>query len=657
MTSLSGVIAVPGGASPNLIDLPGGGLIAAILESRRQKNVGDENFYKKLIYYFELRIPSGKATSPNATSYLFPLLLPESYTMEEPFSVEKTYTQGGGLYVEEDGIVERVIRIRGTTGFKPRRIKGGGAKVLTAMTPEQRSYGRRLTAHVFDKLSGQRHFHYLQDVVFRTYADFKQDPSTADETQLIFHNPKDEEHWQVIPQKFTLEKVGRSPLYRYSIDLLVVGPAGDIDANFSEDKPLLDYFKDAIRTVKSAIDLASGAANDLTAIASELESSIKNIGKILDGVATFLDAAGNFVDGVVDFIETPYALISSVGNMVDSALDLVETAEAASDDIQKIPARVKEKLSQIRDAMDLAGTQPQVFERPVDKQMREFQGMMELQLSASSDELAAAEAADPPQTLLAYDSLGTAMTPGDVTSSRADSSIGRETKNYTGSQEVPIAQGDTLANLASRYLGDARLWQEIALLNGLRPPFIDEQAGADLGGEEIPLRGTLGIGKVILIPNYSKPPQSFPLLPVLGVTPEKSVEEHLLGTDFALEPVAGSPGRELYDFVVDVEGGSVDAKHVSGIANIKQAYIMRLSTGKGTDTMYTRLGLRRTVGLNIAPVDLETARFNLSECIGQDPRTASVRRIDLKQGNDAVVADIDVELRGLTKPTNVKAAF
>lgn len=636
-----------------LISPPGGGALAVILEAARQKITQDENFYKKLIYFFELQVPLSVG---GGETFVFPLALnPESYSMEEPFALEKTFTQGGGLYTEENGIVQRMIRLRGSTGFKPRPMKFG-AGVLALTSPETKSYGRSLLALVFDKVSGQRHFQYLQDVVFRTYADLKRDPATSADTHLFFHNPKDEEHWEVKPEKFALERSGRSPLYKYSIDLLVVGPAEELHADFSEDKPLLDSFKDTIRTIKSAVDLASGAMNDLTAIADEISRSIKDIGKILDSVATFIDAGSNFVEGVVDLIEAPYALISATGNMVDSALNLVDTLEDASDDIQKIPDRVKEKLSQIRDAMDLAGTHPEAYERPVDKQMRTFREMAELALSTSAEERTAAEEGTPPSSLGAYDELGTSMTPGDVESAKADSSVGRETNKYTGAQEVPIGQGDTLANLASRYLGDARLWQEIATLNGLQPPFIDEQAGANLGGEETPLPGTLGIGKKILIPNYSKPPQSLPLLPVLGVTPERSVEEHLLGTDLALEHVSGGAGRELYDWIVDVEGGSVDAKHVSGVANVKQGYRMRLSTEEGTDTMYHRMGLRRTIGLNIAPVDLETARFNLTECIRQDPRTASVRHITLESEDDAVVVDMDVGLRGFTKPTNVRTA-
>jgi len=122
-----------------LINPPAGGTAAVILEAVRQETNQDSDFYKKLIYYFELRIPPKVAPTPYMTTFLFPLALaPESYSLEEPFALEKTPTQGGGLFTEENGIIERMIRLRGTTGFKPRKLKGNATKALIGMTPEKK---------------------------------------------------------------------------------------------------------------------------------------------------------------------------------------------------------------------------------------------------------------------------------------------------------------------------------------------------------------------------------------------------------------------------------------------------------------------------------------------------------------------------------------
>jgi hypothetical protein len=151
------------------------------------------------------------------------------------------------------------------------------------------------------------------------------------------------------------------------------------------------------------------------------------------------------------------------------------------------------------------------------------------------------------------------------------------------------------------------------------------------------------------------------------VKPWEPLEVQLLGRDIALELVEdeSSPGNPVYDIPIDVEGGSVDVKTVAGLANLSQGLTLRLNTEKGTDTLYKRLGLERVVGLNIAPLDLETMRFRLSQAIQQDPRIASVRQVvfqgldnnaelDPSIPLDAVVADITAEVRGFTEGVNVR---
>ena len=183
------------------------GTLDFLRETVRQAITGDDKFYKQFLYFFELRIPQKLAINGIQTTVLFPLMLaPENLSMDEPFAVEVTQTQGGGLIVEENGIIQRMLRIRGNTGFKPRAWEGSRGLALSVVPPEKRSYSRNLDPFIFDALSGQRHFQYLQDAVFRTYGDLKRDPESAEDTRLFWHNPKDDEHWEVIPQKFSLER-------------------------------------------------------------------------------------------------------------------------------------------------------------------------------------------------------------------------------------------------------------------------------------------------------------------------------------------------------------------------------------------------------------------------------------------------------------------
>ena len=75
--------------------------VAYIREKIRQKATFDDSFYKKFTYFFELELPPVVAyqVSPvGSFSFFFPLILPpSSHTLSEPFAMEKTATQGGGL--------------------------------------------------------------------------------------------------------------------------------------------------------------------------------------------------------------------------------------------------------------------------------------------------------------------------------------------------------------------------------------------------------------------------------------------------------------------------------------------------------------------------------------------------------------------------------
>lgn len=62
----------------------------------------------------------------------------------------------------------------------------------------------------------------------------------------------------------------------------------------------------------------------------------------------------------------------------------------------------------------------------------------------------------------------------------------------TAKYAVPFPYGATLEQTSLRYLGDANRWMEIAALNGLRTPYIDEE------GFESPLL-TNGVGNVVVV--------------------------------------------------------------------------------------------------------------------------------------------------------------
>jgi len=635
-------------------------------EASRQAQGQDDEFYRRRPFFFELFVPNSMGGGP----YLFPLMLnPQSYTLDEPFTVQSTPTQGGGLYVEENGIVQRMLNIKGTTGVKPRPLRANARDLLKRSKEGYKSYGRQLPdVPLSVALSGQRHFQYLQDAVFRTYADLKADPSTSEETRLLFHIPKDDEHWIVVPQKFMLSRSKDSPVtYTYDIQLLVVGPANKRLSHFSEDKNWMDAVKSVQRLAQSGVRLVTGALNDLTALSSELIRLIRGFDTIVGDVETALDAASNFVTGTTDLIETPFSSLDSTILAIESAMETRESIEQAIDDIRKLPATTRQKFRQVVDGLERLMTHPESFETPPQKEARENKQRQELALSVSVDTLNTALETAPPSTLDDVENLGTTITQGDALSSDYELGVARAARDYASTFEVDIGQGDSLVSLAATHLGDARLWQDIALVNGLKPPFVDELASINLDStDETPFADVLGVGGKILIPSYAPPPQSQPQLPVLGVRPEEPAENHLLGTDFLLEQDPNSrDGAPLFDIPIDTDRGSTDARLVSGIANMGQAIGTRLRTQKGTDVLYKQMGRIRIIGTSITAVNMELSRFRITEAIEQDPRVQTVREIALtnaespesSNATDRLEVDAVVALRGFTQNANIRTTL
>jgi LysM repeat protein len=630
------------------------------LERIRQDAAQDGSYLKgaELLFFWELAVPESLAF-PLSNRFIFPMVLsPESYTMDEPFTVEKVFTQGGGIYVEENGIVARTIKIEGTFGFKPKSLRKRQPASLGILKPEKKSFTRELPAWVFVDISGMRHFQYLQDAVFRTYADLKRDPATSEETFLYFHNQKDDEHWLVVPEKFTTSRsADKRTLYKYSIEMTAIEKHDAIEVDFSEDKPLFDQLKDAIRAVKSAIDAIAGAINDIIAFVGEIVSLVKSVISIIDAVASVIDAARAFVNGVKALIELPFAVVDAIAGVVDSAMAVVEAAQELGEAVVNFPDNIKQKFRQITDGLEVLGTHPEVFETPAQRKMRDIKSRQQLSTSVSEETRVAALNTPAPTTIEENKAVGTGITQGDAISAQSEVAAGKTAIDYTSTRPVTVSQGDTLTNLAAKFLGDARLWQHIAVANNLKPPFIIETANQPLVSDDPAQPGVLNIGDEILIPTFSKPPQKQTVLPVLGVRPEEPAENHLLGTDVEIQQVAGRTGAPVYDLVIDTNRGSQDIKITSGVPNLGQAAITRLRTERGTNILYKKMGLQRIIGLNNSLVDLETARFRYVEALNQDPRIASVRRLDFGAEDDRLIVDADVEIKGFVANNNIKAVL
>lgn len=617
------------------------GLLSTIAELDRARAARDSNFYKSMLYYFELKVPESIGAPGN---YLYPLILPpEALRMSEPFQVGLTYTNGGGVFVEEQGITTREITISGSTGWRPRRQNKPVSNFSSLGFANNKSYTRNnaTSDNLLVALSGQRHFQFLQDTVFRTYADLKQDPATSAGTELYFHNTKDDEHWRVIPRAFSLSRDAARPLeYMYEITLTAVQATKVGTQAPGEDHGVLNTLKDSTRVLRTATSNIRAAIADISAVQGELRQTYGGFVAFLDGTVAIVEATEALVDGSATLIQQPFQLLeNTVASGLDALLELTTGIRQTTG--VGAPANLLNSLRKIHDGLAMIGSYPEHFTNSTQEAVARYQARQSL-ANRSQASLTAAENSNPPQSIREFDSMGSGLWPGDAARAREDLGLGRFAPAFQSAWEWLVEQGDTLANLAARFLGDARHWKHIAVFNNLQAPYISEEG----------LPGTLTIGDKILIPSLSPPPGVRGNVATYGVRPEESPRVHSLGRDLRMDPVRDS---WQYDLVIDEEGGSVDVKLVEGVPNLTQAIRSRIITERGTDTLYKTLGTSRLVGLGVAEVDLETARYRLASSIQEDPRINAIRSLafDTPQP-DSVVADVVAEVRGFTRPERIQ---
>ncbi len=187
-----------------------------------------------------------------------------------------------------------------------------------------------------------------------------------------------------------------------------------------------------------------------------------------------------------------------------------------------------------------------------------------------------------------------------------------------------IEYGDTLQSIALRELGTAAQWVDLVILNGLRPPYIAEQAGL----------GVLAYGDVIQLPAG-----------VSTISAEISPAD-LYGTDV----------RVASDGALPVEDG--DFALVSGVPNLRAALARRVTVDKRELAFHPEYGcyVRRLLGRSNGPTAGQLAAFYIKSSVLEDSRVRAVPTCLASVLGDQISAVADA-LPVTGKPVEVKVLF
>lgn len=270
---------------------------------------------------------------------------------------------------------------------------------------------------------------------------------------------------------------------------------------------------------------------------------------------------------------------------------------------------------------------------------------------------------------------------------------------------VPFPLGATMESLAVQYLGDADRWIEIAALNGLMAPYIDET------GFVLPLIGNgsgnyvtvssapnIYIGQIVVLSSSTQFNTQFKVLSIdvvsntqtvlelsgpiplssftvadsaqiLAYAPNTVNSQRLIAIP-SLSPVSpavgstkGLPGVQdlsglvalaQVDFLLDSSGdliisSSGDIALAIGLANLTQVALMILKTPIGSIVSDPTFGNPIQPGVNTADINPTDAIAQLDKTFASDPRFSGVLAANINKTGPAVSIQIALKIAGSGK--------
>jgi hypothetical protein len=276
---------------------------------------------------------------------------------------------------------------------------------------------------------------------------------------------------------------------------------------------------------------------------------------------------------------------------------------------------------------------------------------------------------------------------------------------------VPFLSNHTLEELALMYLGDANRWQEIATLNGLREPYVDE-VGFDIflstngDGNIIQLADTTNLynGQFIYISSSTQNPQKRRILGIQRVTNginyitldgdndldtfttsnQAKIHAYLPDTvnsqmsiyipsqddpeqqDFQTKPI---PGVDYFDNLVRVGGISLllsnnndiiftsagATKLAAGLTNIVQKVRIALATPQGALLQHPSYGLPVKVGDSTADVSASNVLKSIQEMFSKDPSFSGVTSAFVSKNTGTTQITVSVGIAGTSQVIPITA--
>lgn len=264
---------------------------------------------------------------------------------------------------------------------------------------------------------------------------------------------------------------------------------------------------------------------------------------------------------------------------------------------------------------------------------------------------------------------------------------------------VPVPFGLTIEEIAARYLGNPDKWVEIATLNKLTSPYIDEDGftysllsngdGRQINVDDSEAR--LYIGQKIVLSSNTVPAFTRKIINVekiadgnylvsfdgvdnldsLTTNDNARIQGYLPGTVNSQNQIyipVNAPSQDddriktpshleedqltrisKIDFLLDDNGDVAinqfgDFRLANGLTNLVQALKLKVRTKKGTLLRHLNYGLGIEHGISVADINNGEIITSLNKMISDDPRFSSIERIDIRLRGNTLAIDMAVKV-------------
>jgi len=600
---------------------------------------------------------------------------PTEITQDENFAVNITPTQNA-VISEHNGIIFRDLVISGTTGVHPLRGVGG-------VTRKGKAIGAAPGSR-----SGYEEFQQLRNY-FRAYALHKESPRGKNSV-LVYVNRKDTEELIIEPLKFSKKRQGpKGPLYYYTLTAKVIG-----NRKPSKLKKAIGFFAtldNVTATVTDFLDTSRGVllkSNDL------LVSLERNIGdtlfeplrlfslsmKTLAGVGTTLsempDSLINRFSAALSlqFFEELLSTQEQPDNRVPTNIEQASTRGGAAlldlppellldilGDEENLPDDLANEYSELKiNSEDLPRS---FFENLNETVVRlsdnatEAFGLGDEAYNGFADRIQTFVPSPTKQTtneeigiLRAFELVRAAINlvrayGGDQFDSDLEEDFAFTEEQFDNQIQVPVPGsvneivipfGATLEDLAFQNLNDMSRWIELARLNNLVAPYI----------EEISTKARVkSFGDKLLIPS-----DGVQIDTNVRVVKENRFNRNLtetekrLGIDIKLD--------DKGDFIFNNSG---DVEVITGGSNAAQQIRTKFNLEKGDLKYHPDIGIGLGVGTKITEAD--QLYDQIVETILQDPRFEEITSLELSVEGSTINANLNLRVAESAAPVPISLVF